>query len=67
MAHPVGEKLRCDDCGAEIVYHAACNCPKEEQRKHSNMCCGKEMRCLGIVSDAEKLAAAAGAPMKSAA
>lgn len=67
MAHPVGEKLHCDDCGAEIVYLAACDCPAEEQSKHTNMCCGKEMRRLGVVSDAEKLRAAASAPMKSAA
>lgn len=67
MAHPVGEKLHCDDCGAEIVYLAACNCPAQEPSKHSNMCCGKEMRMLGIVSDAEKLAEAARAPMRSAA
>lgn len=67
MAHPVGEKLRCDDCGAELVYLVACNCPPQEPGKHANLCCGKEMRRLGIVSDAEKLAAAKSAPMKSAA
>ncbi|AUX37514.1 MULTISPECIES: hypothetical protein [Sorangium] len=65
MAHPVGEKLRCDDCGAEIVYLAACNCPSQEQSQHANVCCGKEMRSLGIV--AETQAAAASAPKKSAA
>lgn len=66
MAHPVGEKLRCDDCGAEIVYLAACDCPPQEQSKHSNVCCGQEMRSLGIVSELEEQVAAS-APKKSAA
>ncbi|WP_437594508.1 hypothetical protein [Sorangium sp. So ce1000] len=67
MAHPVGEKLRCDDCGAEIVYLAACDCPPQEQSKHFNVCCGKEMRSLGVVSEAERQTIAAIAPRKSAA
>lgn len=67
MAHPVGERLRCDDCGAEIAYLAACKCPAEEQSKHSNTCCGKEMRSLGIVSEAMERAAAESTPRRSAA
>lgn len=66
MAHPVGEKLHCDDCGAEIVYLVACDCPPQEERKHANVCCGKEMRSLGIGSEMEKQVAAS-VPKKSAA
>ncbi|WP_438014961.1 hypothetical protein WMF18_29255 [Sorangium sp. So ce315] len=67
MAHPVGEKLHCDDCGAEVVYLAACNCPPQEQSKHTNVCCGQEMRSLGIVAEAELQAVAASVQKKSAA
>ena len=63
MAHPIGEKLRCDDCGAEIEYRAACNCPPSEHEKHSHVCCGQEMRILGVESDSGK----PGAQKKSAA
>ena len=55
MARPAGEKLRCDDCGAEILYVKACPCPDREPRRHSDTCCGKEMRSLGV--DAEALSA----------
>lgn len=67
MAHPVGEKLHCDGCGAEIVYVAACSCPSQEQSKHANVCCGEEMRSLGTVTETETQAVAASAPKKSAA
>ncbi len=48
MAHPQGERLRCDDCGAEIVFVQACNCPEREPKAHSNLCCNKEMRVVGV-------------------
>jgi hypothetical protein len=48
MPHPTGEMLRCDSCGAEIVYEKACMCPEREPKQHANLCCGKEMRVLGI-------------------
>ncbi len=48
MAHPTGEKLRCEECGAEIVYTKACNCPATDTRKHADICCGKEMRVIGV-------------------
>ncbi|MRG96839.1 hypothetical protein [Polyangium spumosum] len=48
MSHPAGERLRCDDCGAEIVYTKACNCPEREPKAHADICCGKEMRSLGV-------------------
>jgi len=43
MPHPVGERLRCDECGAEIMFVTACPCPEREPKAHSDICCGKEM------------------------
>ncbi len=48
MSHPVGERLRCDECGAEIVFVKACPCPQTEPRSHADICCGKDMRSLGV-------------------
>lgn len=53
MPHPVGERLRCDDCGAEIMFVKPCTCPERERKSHSDVCCGKEMRNLGVVAEAE--------------
>ena len=53
MAHPVGERLRCDECGAEIVFVSACPCPEAEPKAHSDICCGKEMRTVGVEQPAE--------------
>lgn len=46
MAHNVGERLRCDECGAEIVFTQPCPCPEREPKTHADICCGKEMRRL---------------------
>lgn len=48
--HPVGERLRCDECGAEILFVKACTCPEREPKAHSDICCGREMRSLGVES-----------------
>lgn len=48
MSHPVGERLICDECGAEIVFLKACPCGEREPKAHSDTCCGKEMRSLGV-------------------
>ncbi len=48
MAHPTGERLRCDECGAEIVFVKACRCSEQEPKPHSHICCGKEMRSVGL-------------------
>lgn len=53
MAHTVGERMHCDSCGAEIVYVEACTCPEDEPGVHSNVCCGEEMRSLGVVATTE--------------
>lgn len=44
MSHPVGERLHCDACGAEIQFTKACTCPSSEAKRHSDVCCGQEMR-----------------------
>jgi hypothetical protein len=61
MAHPTGERLRCDKCGAEIVFVKECPCPETEPKNHSDVCCGKEMVSLGIVPIAEASRPGAGA------
>jgi hypothetical protein len=53
MSHPAGERLRCDECGAEILFVKACSCPEHEQKVHSDLCCGKEMHSLGTGAEAE--------------
>jgi hypothetical protein len=59
MAHPVGERLRCEECGAEIVFVKACPCPERDPSTHSDICCGKQMRRIGVgaVPDAAEPAA----------
>jgi hypothetical protein len=59
MPHPTGERLRCDECGAEIVYLKPCTCPEREPKAHSDLCCGKEMRSLGVQSITEAALSAA--------
>lgn len=61
MPHPIGERLRCDECGAEIVFVKPCPCPEREPKMHSDMCCGKEMRSLGVESTSRSQAAQPGA------
>lgn len=48
MAHPRGERLQCEECGAEIVYVVACHCPAAEESTHADICCSKQMRSLGV-------------------
>jgi hypothetical protein len=54
MPHPEGERLVCDDCGAEIVFVKACPCPEREPKSHQDVCCGKEMRSLGVAPPAAR-------------
>lgn len=53
MPHPVGERLQCDECGAEILFVKACPCPDREPKAHSDICCGKEMRIIDAGASAE--------------
>lgn len=50
MPHPVGERFRCDECGAEILFVKPCPCPDQH---HSDTCCGKPMRSLGVEASAD--------------
>lgn len=52
MPHPVGDRLRCDECGAETLFVKACPCPEREPKAHSDICCGKEMRIIGVDAEA---------------
>lgn len=54
MAHQVGERFRCDECGAEIVYVEPCPCPEHDPKTHSEICCGKQMRALGVQPSREQ-------------
>jgi hypothetical protein len=60
MPHPVGERLRCDECGAEITFTKACPCPEREPKAHSDVCCGKEMRNIGTQETSEQPRKASG-------
>ncbi len=60
MSHPAGERLHCDECGAEIVFTKACNCPEREPKTHSNMCCNKEMRVVAAGASAGSKSPGAG-------
>ena len=46
MPRKVGEHLRCDKCGAELIYMKACPCPGD--MPHREVCCGVDMRSLGV-------------------
>lgn len=47
MAYETGERLRCNDCGAEIMFVKPCLCPPQDSKSHANVCCGEEMERLG--------------------
>jgi hypothetical protein len=47
--HPTGERLRCDECGAEVIFVQGCPCT-DDPKQHSELCCGKEMRSLGVAA-----------------
>ncbi|MGE0713383.1 MAG: hypothetical protein AB7N76_35930 [Planctomycetota bacterium] len=55
MAHPKGERLRCEACGAEIVFVEACPCPERDPKQHYDICCGEPMK---VVTGGEAIASA---------
>lgn len=59
MPHPAGERLRCDECGAEILFVKPCPCPERDPKAHADICCNKEMRKV------ESEAATASEPMSA--
>jgi hypothetical protein len=42
MARNLGDRYRCDKCGAVLVYEKACPCPAS--MPHSEICCGQQMK-----------------------
>lgn len=42
MPRAIGERYRCEKCGAQLVYEIACPCP--EGMAHSETCCGVQMK-----------------------
>jgi hypothetical protein len=61
MAHQAGERLRCEECGAEILYVRACPCPDDEHKAHPDVCCDRPMTSLGVERVAESPRPEAGA------
>lgn len=42
MSRNVGARYVCEKCGSALVYERACPCP--EGMKHSEICCGEQMK-----------------------
>lgn len=55
MSHQAGEHLRCDKCGAEILYVKACPCPADERAMHVDLCCGEAMRTVDVQPTSESV------------
>jgi hypothetical protein len=45
MSRDVGDRYRCVQCGAELVYEKPCPC--DESQPHSEICCGEQMQKVG--------------------
>jgi len=41
MSREIGDRYRCDSCGAELVYEKPCPCG--DDMVHSEVCCEKPM------------------------
>lgn len=46
MSRKAGERYKCEDCGAQLVYEVACPCPDKEGA-HKEICCGVQMKAVG--------------------
>jgi len=44
MPRKVGDRYACEKCGAVLVYEKECPCP--EGMKHSEICCGEQMKLV---------------------
>ncbi len=45
MSRDVGDRYRCVQCGAELVYEKPCLC--DESQPHSEICCEEQMQKVG--------------------
>jgi hypothetical protein len=50
MARKIGDRYRCEKCGAVLVYEKACPCP--ESMPHSEICCGQQMKAVSATATA---------------
>jgi len=41
----IGDRYRCEKCGAELVYEKPCPCGPT--MKHEEICCGRQMTVVG--------------------
>jgi hypothetical protein len=41
MHRNVGDRYKCEECGAVLVYEEGCPCPPEME--HKEICCGQQM------------------------
>jgi hypothetical protein len=41
MPRAEGDRFRCEQCSATLVYETPCPCP--EDMPHSEICCGQQM------------------------
>jgi hypothetical protein len=44
MSRKIGDRFKCEKCGAVVVYEKPCPCP--EKMKHSEICCGEQMKAV---------------------
>jgi hypothetical protein len=42
MPRNAGDRYVCEKCGAVLVYEKACPCPEGD--RHSEICCGQQMK-----------------------
>ncbi len=50
MAHEAGQRYRCEECGAEIVFIRPCPCPEDEPKAHPDICCDRKMTDMGVIA-----------------
>ena len=41
MSRQTGDRYRCEQCGAQLVYEKPCPCG--DKMPHSEICCGQQM------------------------
>lgn len=42
MSRSAGDRYTCEKCGAVVLYEKACPC--KEEKFHSEVCCGQQMK-----------------------
>jgi hypothetical protein len=44
MSRKIGDRFKCEKCGAVLVYEKPCPCP--DTMPHSEICCGEQMKAV---------------------